>query len=45
MLWDTHFGKVVADLTPEESEQTENGWNALREVVRPFLSGLLTPAR
>ena len=45
VLWDTHFGKIVADLTPEESEQTENGWNALREVVRPFLSGLLAPAR
>ena len=41
VLWDTRFGKVVADLTPEESEQTENGWNALREVVRPFLTNLL----
>ena len=45
VLWDPRFGKVVADLTPEEAEQTENGWNALREVVRPFLSGLLAPAR
>jgi XTP/dITP diphosphohydrolase len=38
VLWDPRFGKVVADLTSEEAEQTENGWNALREVVRPFLS-------
>ena len=45
VLWDPRFGKVVADLTPEESDQTDNGWNALREVVRPFLSGLLAPAR
>ncbi len=40
VLWDTRFGQLVADLTPEESEQTENGWNALREVVRPFLAEL-----
>ena len=45
VLWDPRFGKVVADLTPEEAEQTDNGWNALHEVVRPFLSGLLAPAR
>ena len=38
------FGKLVADLTPEESEQTDNGWNALRGVVRPFLVTLLTPS-
>jgi inosine/xanthosine triphosphate pyrophosphatase family protein len=44
VLWDPRFGKVVADLTPEESDQTENGWNALREVVRPFLSDLLSPS-
>lgn len=44
ILWDTRFGKIVADLTPEESEQTENGWNELREVVRPFLSEMLTGA-
>jgi XTP/dITP diphosphohydrolase len=36
------FGKLVADLTPEESEQTDNGWNELRGVVRPFLATLLT---
>jgi XTP/dITP diphosphohydrolase len=45
VLWDVRLGKVVADLTPEESEQTENGWNALREVVRPFLAGLRAPIR
>ena len=45
VLWDTHFEKVVADLTPEESDQTDNGWNALREVVRPFLSRLQMPSR
>ena len=39
------FGKLVADLTPEESDQTDNGWNGLREVVRPFLTGLLAPVR
>ncbi|MFN8635856.1 MAG: non-canonical purine NTP pyrophosphatase [Chloroflexota bacterium] len=44
VLWDTRFGKIVADLTPEESEQTENGWNELREVVRPFLADLLSGA-
>ena len=44
VLWDPRFGKVVADLTPEESEQTENGWNALRAVVRPFLADLLSPS-
>src|SRR4051794_30698396 len=41
ILWDPRFGKVVADLTPEEAEQTENGWNELRGVVRPFLASLL----
>jgi XTP/dITP diphosphohydrolase len=41
VLYDTRFGKVVADLTPEESDQTENGWNALRTNVRPFLADLL----
>jgi inosine/xanthosine triphosphate pyrophosphatase family protein len=40
VLWDTRFGKVVADLTSEESDQTDNGWNGLRGEVRPFLSGL-----
>jgi inosine/xanthosine triphosphate pyrophosphatase family protein len=44
ILWDARFGKVVADLTPEESEQTENGWNEIRAEVRPFLSGLLAGA-
>jgi XTP/dITP diphosphohydrolase len=39
------FGKVVADLTPEESEQTDNGWNALRGIVRPYLSNLQSLAR
>jgi XTP/dITP diphosphohydrolase len=33
------FGKLVADLTPDESDQIDNGWNTLREVVRSFLSG------
>jgi XTP/dITP diphosphohydrolase len=41
VLWDTRFGKVVADLTPDEAEQTENGWNELRAVVRPFLADLI----
>jgi XTP/dITP diphosphohydrolase len=45
LLMVPRFGKLVADLTPEESDQTDNGWNALRDVVRPFLSGLLAPAR
>lgn len=44
VLWDTRFGKVVADLTPAEAEQTENGWNELYSVVRPFLAGLLAGA-
>jgi XTP/dITP diphosphohydrolase len=44
LLMVPRFGKLVADLTPEESEQTDNGWNALRGVVRPFLATLLTPA-
>lgn len=44
VLWDPRFGKVVADLTPEESDQTDNGWNALREVVRPFLAALVSPS-
>jgi XTP/dITP diphosphohydrolase len=39
------FGKLVADLTPEESDQIDNGWNALREVVRPLLSSLQIPSR
>jgi XTP/dITP diphosphohydrolase len=43
VLWDPRFGKAVADLTPEEAEQTENGWNELRDVVRPFLADLLAP--
>ena len=34
------FGKLVADLTPEECDQIDDGWNALREVVRPFLTSL-----
>jgi XTP/dITP diphosphohydrolase len=45
VLWDLRFGKAVADLTPEEAEQTENGWNELRGVVRPFLAARLTSAR
>jgi inosine/xanthosine triphosphate pyrophosphatase family protein len=44
VLWDPRFGKCVADLTPAEAEQTENGWNELRDVVRPFLADLLTTA-
>ena len=42
VLYDPRFGKCVADLTPAEAEQTENGWNELRSVVRPFLADLLT---
>lgn len=38
------FGKLVADLTPEESERIDNGWNALYDTVRPFMSGLLVTA-
>ena len=38
VLWDPRFGKCVADLTPVEAEQTENGWNALYREVRPFLA-------
>lgn len=34
------FGKLLADLTPAESEQVDDGWNALREPVRSFLSAL-----
>jgi XTP/dITP diphosphohydrolase len=45
LLMVPRFGKLVADLTRKESDQTDNGWNALRAVVRPFLSGLLAPAR
>jgi XTP/dITP diphosphohydrolase len=45
LLFVPRFGKLVADLTPEESNQTDNGWNALHEVVRPFLSDLLAPTR
>lgn len=41
VLWDPRFGKYVADLTPAEAETTENGWNELRGVVRPFLASLL----
>jgi inosine/xanthosine triphosphate pyrophosphatase family protein len=37
----SRFGKVVADLTPEESDQIEDGWNELRGLVRPFLAHLL----
>jgi XTP/dITP diphosphohydrolase len=44
VLWDSRFGKYVADLAPEEAEQTENGWNELRGVVRPFLADLLATA-
>ena len=41
VLWDQRFGTCVADLTPAQAEQTENGWNELRGVVRPFLVDLL----
>jgi hypothetical protein len=34
------FGKLLADLTPAELEQVDDGWNALREPVRSFLSTL-----
>jgi XTP/dITP diphosphohydrolase len=40
VLWDPRFGKCVADLTPDEAEQTENGWNGLYGVVRPTLMTL-----
>jgi XTP/dITP diphosphohydrolase len=34
------FGKLVADLTPAETAQIDDGWNALRPIVRPFLADL-----
>jgi hypothetical protein len=34
------FGKLVADLSPEEATQIDDGWNALRPIVRPLLADL-----
>jgi inosine/xanthosine triphosphate pyrophosphatase family protein len=34
------FGKLVADLTPEETAQLDDGWNGLFREVRPFLATL-----
>jgi len=34
------FGKLLADLTPAELEQVDDGWNTLREPVRSFLAAL-----
>lgn len=34
------FGKLVADLTPEETAQLDDGWNGLYREVRPFLETL-----
>lgn len=42
LLMVPRFGKLVADLTPEEADQTENGWNELRSVVRPYLADFLS---
>ncbi|MGE3270738.1 MAG: non-canonical purine NTP pyrophosphatase [Chloroflexota bacterium] len=35
------FGKLVADLTPEETAQLDDGWNALYPDVRRFLATLV----
>lgn len=35
------FGRLYADLTPAELAQVDDGWNALRGSVRPFLAGLV----
>lgn len=34
------FGKLVADLTPEETAQLDDGWNGLYREMRPFLGTL-----
>ncbi len=34
------FGKLLADLAPDEASQIDDGWNALRQIVRPFLEDL-----
>jgi inosine/xanthosine triphosphate pyrophosphatase family protein len=34
------FGKLLADLTPAELEQVDDGWNTLRDPVRSFLAAL-----
>jgi len=38
------FGKVYADLTPDERDTVDDAWNALRADVRPFLAGLTSHA-
>jgi inosine/xanthosine triphosphate pyrophosphatase family protein len=44
LLWVPRFGKVYAELTPEERDQVDDGWNALRKVVPPFLAALAAPS-
>jgi XTP/dITP diphosphohydrolase len=39
------FGKLVADLTPEEEAEEDGAWIELRRQVRPFLAELLRSAR
>ena len=37
------FGKVYADLTPDERDTVDDAWNTLRARVRPVLAGLHSP--
>ena len=34
------FGRLLADLSPDELEQVDDGWNTLRDPVRAFLATL-----
>lgn len=36
------FGKLVAELSPDEAAQLDDGWNGLYRVVRPHLAELAT---
>lgn len=38
------FDKLVADLTPEETAQLDDGWNGIYPVVRQYLATLATTA-
>lgn len=40
LLFVPRFGKLVADLTPEETAQLDDGWNTLYGEIRPFLPTL-----
>jgi inosine/xanthosine triphosphate pyrophosphatase family protein len=40
LLYVPRFGKLVAELTPDEAAQLDDGWNGLYGVVRPALAGL-----